>query len=244
MRKDRNLQKTLGVQCIIILLSMFMGIIIYIIYLDGRIYGYEERVTLRKIDSSIIGLEETENTISKASESIVGISKLKKTDTSVFMEDGIEKLGIGSGIIISSNGYILTNEHVAGEKYSTCYVTTDIGVSYKGKVMWEDSEIDLAIIKINAKDLKVAKMQKENNVKLGQRVFAIGNPIGFEFERTVTSGIVSGKRRTIKIKRSNGTYGYMENLIQTDATINEGNSGGALIDEEGNVLRYNICKSS
>lgn len=129
-----------------------------------------------------------------------------------------------------------------GEKNSIVYVTLQSGAQYRGKVIWEDAEIDLAIIKINAKDLSVAQIGYEEETSVGEVVYAIGNPVGFEFERTVTSGIISGKKRTVKIKKDDGTYGYMEGLIQTDAAINEGNSGGALINGRGKIIGITSAK--
>ena len=110
-----------------------------------------------------------------------------------------------------------------------------------GSVVWADSDLDLAIVKINASKLKYLNLGDSDNVKLGQIAYAIGNPIGVEFQRTVTSGIISGVNRTIKIEDENGET-YMEDLLQTDATINPGNSGGPLINENGEVIGINTVK--
>ena len=110
-----------------------------------------------------------------------------------------------------------------------------------GSVVWADSDLDLAIVKINASKLKYLNLGDSDNVKLGQIAYAIGNPIGVEFQRTVTSGIISGIDRTIKIEDENGET-YMEDLLQTDATINPGNSGGPLINENGEVIGINTVK--
>ena len=144
-------------------------------------------------------------------------------------------------MIVSEDGYILTNQHVAGEKYSNCYVTLENGKVYNANVVWSDADLDLAIIKINAKGLSYAKLGDSDYVRAGQKVYAIGNPIGFEFQRTVTSGIISAIDRTIKIEEEEKSS-YMEDLIQTDATINPGNSGGPLINPEGEVIGVNSVK--
>ena len=137
-------------------------------------------------------------------------------------------MSLGSGIIISDNGYILTNEHVSGSKYSKCYVNVEgENTEYQGKVIWSDSDIDLSIIKIEKLGLTPANLGNSDKIRIGSPVYAIGNPIGVEFERTVTGGIISAVDRTIKIKE-NEEYSYMEDLIQTDAGINSGNSGGPL----------------
>ena len=145
------------------------------------------------------------------------------------MSDGVESLGLGTGFIVSDDGYILTNEHVSGSKYSSCYVTLEDGKTYTGSVVWSDNDIDISIVKISANNLHFLELGDSNNLKIAQSVYAIGNPIGSEFQRTVTAGIISGLNRTIKLEENNNTS-YMEDLIQTDATINPGNSGGPLIN--------------
>ena len=135
-------------------------------------------------------------------------SQAQKTDTlyirdSIFLNNSASDLGLGTGMIVSENGYVLTNWHVAGNKYSNCYITLENGKSYNGSVVWADSDLDLAIVKINATGLQYLKLGDSDNVKLGQTTFAIGNPIGVEFQRTVTSGIISGVNRTIKIEEEN-----------------------------------------
>ena len=110
-----------------------------------------------------------------------------------------------------------------------------------GKVVWSDSDLDVAIVKINIQGLKKISFGDSDKIKIAQKVYAIGNPIGVEFQRTVTGGIVSGINRTIKLD-DNGKSVYMEDLIQTDATINPGNSGGPLINENGEIIAINSIK--
>lgn len=179
--------------------------------------------------------------LEQATNSVVGISKLKNNGDTVFLEDGVTQMGIGSGVIISEQGYILTNEHVSGERNSTCYVTMEDGKSYNARVVWSDSNLDLSIIKINMKCIDYAKLGDSDSIRVGQNVFAIGNPIGFEFQKTVTSGIISAVNRTITFVE-NGEEVYMSNLIQTDATINPGNSGGPLINSKGEIVGINTVK--
>ena len=195
--------------------------------------------------------------LEKSTDSVVGISKLKENGSTIFTEHGVSQMGIGSGVIISEKGYILTNEHVSGPKNSTCYVTMEDGKNYSAKVVWSDSNLDLAIIKINMKCVSYAKLGDSSAIRVGEGVYAIGNPIGFEFQKTVTSGIVSATDRTILFKENtnvqfnengNSQEGvaekdvYMSNLIQTDATINPGNSGGPLINSSGEVIGINTVK--
>jgi len=175
-------------------------------------------------------------------EALYGISKITSNNTGIFSLNSEKTLSLGSGIIISDNGYILTNEHVSGGKYSKCYVNiAETKGEYPGTVVWADSDIDLAIIKIDRLGLTTAKLGDSDKIRIGSPVYAIGNPIGLEFERTVTAGIISAVDRTIKITE-NEEYSYMEDLIQTDAGINSGNSGGPLINQNGEVIGINSVK--
>lgn len=115
------------------------------------------------------------------------------------------------------------------------------GESVQGKVVWVQEDIDLAIIKINKKNLNVAKLGDSDNLKIGNEVWAIGNPLGVEFQRTTTKGIISGINRTLTFEE-NGSTIFMEDLIQTDASINSGNSGGPLINDRGEVIGVNTVK--
>ena len=237
---------------IITILAMIiwgLGVYLYFTYKDIDIQtDYEtEKIQSTKIGQTVDEIEQNSNTIADTIEdvtkSIVGISKLKNTGASIFGNNSEGELGLGTGVIISNKGYVLSNSHVTGDKHSVCYVTLDTGSTFDGKVVWADSNLDLSIIKINAKDLKSAKLGDSNQVRTGETVYAIGNPIGFEFRRTVTSGIISATNRTIKIEE-NGTQSYMSDLIQTDATINPGNSGGPLILANGDVIGINTVKIS
>ena len=122
-------------------------------------------------------------------------------------------------------------------------MTLEDGKSYEGNVVWSDSNIDLAIVKISKGNLQYLKLGDSDSIKLAEDVYAIGNPIGMDFQRTVTKGIISALDRTIQIEDETGSN-YMEDLIQTDATINEGNSGGALINQNGELIGINSVKIS
>lgn len=185
--------------------------------------------------------EDATNIFEKNIRTIVGITVLK-VDANLIMQNNISNLlNMGSGIIVSDKGYILTNQHVAGSTNDMVYVTLSDGNIYKGITKWADMVLDLAIVKIDAPNLSVANLGDSDNLKLGQKAYAIGNPFGLDFQRTITSGIISALNRTIKINDNTGV-GYMENLIQTDASINPGNSGGALINQQGEVIGVNTIK--
>lgn len=179
--------------------------------------------------------------LENVSKCVVGISKIKTHSNSIFSNNSATELGMGTGIVVSSNGYILSNCHVTGEKLSTCYVTLENGYTYDGTVVWSDLEMDLSITQINANNLEYATIGDSSKAKPGETVYAIGNPIGYEFRRTITSGIISALNRTIKIEE-NGTISYMTDLIQTDASINQGNSGGPLILSTGEIIGINSVK--
>lgn len=231
---------------VIILLLGILSVLLYDMYIDIDISDYDQgKYKSTKLEQTMSnGNVETDEVIEKieeVSQCVVGISKLKDNGSSIFLKNSNSELAIGTGIIISGDGYILTNQHVSGNKYSNCYVTLYNGKEYNANVIWADEDIDLSVIKINVKGLTYANLGDSDNIKVGQKVYAIGNPIGFEFQRTVTSGIISAKNRTIKIEEEN-KQSYMEDLIQTDATINPGNSGGPLIKSDGTVIGINTVK--
>jgi len=142
--------------------------------------------------------------------------------------------GMGSGVIVSSDGYIITNNHVVNDADDIQVKTTD-GVTHKAKVIGTDAKTDIAFIKIDAKNIPVAELGDSNKLRVGEWVLAIGNPFSQQLHQTVTKGIVSA------LGRSNLNLSYYENYIQTDAPINPGNSGGALIDLNGKVIGINTA---
>ena len=250
IQKDKTKKlKSYLITIIIILLIFIIAVLCYYIYLKIDITTAEEKeqntVTIEKMSQTVGQVQEKDKTIMEVieqiNETVVGISKIKEAGDSIFLEDGVSQLGLGTGLIVAENGYILTNEHVSGKKNSTCYITLSSGKTYTGTVVWSNYDIDMAIIKINEKKLQFATLGDSDAVNVGESVYAIGNPIGYEFQRTVTSGIISAKDRTIKIEED-GEETYMEDLIQTDATINPGNSGGPLINSSGEVIGINSIK--
>lgn len=248
-KQKRQRIKNYFLSVIICVLLVFITALLYLlyqnIYLPNTSMFVPQKVTVERTSQTVEQVNQENKTITQVleqiNECVVGISKLKNPGSTIFLENGSTSLGLGTGMIVTENGYILTNEHVAGAKYTTCYVTLPNGKSYKANVVWSDSDIDLAIVKINAKNLNYVTFGDSSSVKVGEKVYAIGNPIGYEFQRTVTSGIVSAVNRTITIEEENKSS-YMEDLIQTDATINPGNSGGPLINSQGEVIGINSVK--
>lgn len=176
-----------------------------------------------------------------ASPGVVGLSVLKVDGDGVFDANAVDKWGVGSGVIVSSDGYILTNHHVAGGKNKKIIVSLADGRSLDGVTKWSDPVLDLAVVKVNASGLPVIPLGDANKLNVGEQAIAIGNPLGLQFQRSVTSGIISALNRTIKLETEQGAN-YMEDLIQTDASINPGNSGGPLLNAKGEVIGINTIK--
>lgn len=240
---------------VLTVLVISFAILIYCIYLsinNGNITWEDKSYATEKLSTNIVKNNVSNNEINgdydnvpdmieKINNSIVGISKIKNKGSTIFLKDGTTSLNLGTGFIVSNDGYIITNQHVSGDRYSTCYVTLENGKNYTGNVVWADEDIDLSIVKIDASKLNFLDLGDSDSLRVAEKVYAIGNPVGFEFQRTVTSGIISGLDRTIKIEDTDKNY-YMEDLIQTDATINPGNSGGPLINQYGQVIGINSVK--
>ena len=233
---------------LIVLLVFLILILSYILYQKIQVTESnlsQQNITAERTMQTIDEVKEKNKTVTEMiadiNNTVVGISKVKNNGNSIFSDENINNLGLGTGLIVGENGYILTNAHVSGEKYSKCYITLADGKTYDGNVVWSNNDIDMSIVKINQKNLQVATLGSSDDIKVGETVYAIGNPIGFEFQRTVTSGIISATNRTIKFEEDEQET-YMEDLIQTDATINPGNSGGPLVNADGQVIGINGVK--
>lgn len=244
MKKGNKIIKGLEVIAILILIASFVTLA-YCIYISintekefASNYNAEKAAATEVVEKEE---EDISTIIEKVNKSVVGISQIKNKGNTIFLEDGSVSLGLGTGFIVTEDGYIVTNQHVSGEKNSTCYVTLEDGRNFNAKVLWSDEDLDLSVIKINTTKLDYLELGDSDEIKVAQTVYAIGNPIGYEFQRTVTSGIISALDRTIKVVEDDKTF-YMEDLIQTDATINLGNSGGPLINKKGEVLGINSVK--
>jgi serine protease Do len=155
--------------------------------------------------------------------------------------EGGEPQDIGSGFIVSKDGLIVTNKHVVSDTNATYKVVTSDGKEYEVAQISRDPSNDIAVLKIDANDLKPVDMGSSDNLQVGQFVVAIGTALG-EFRSTVTTGVISGLGRGIQA--GNPYQGYVEqldNLIQTDAAINPGNSGGPLLNSAGQVIGINVA---
>lgn len=173
----------------------------------------------------------------KAMGSVVGITTIEEVQQ--FWFEPIEREGVGSGVIIDSAGYILTNSHVVADgKAKSVNVLFENGEKVDAEVIWNERLLDLAVVKVNKTGLPVADLGDSDKLEIGELAVAIGNPLGLEFQRTVTDGIVSGLNRNIRISDNQ----VIEDLIQTSASINPGNSGGPLLNNKGEVIGINTAK--
>ena len=194
---------------------------------------------VEKVLPSVVGIESTFTMTSQSSSyfNFGGFGQSQQPQTS-------SATATGTGVAITTDGYIVTNAHVIYDTEYNAGLAASITVivneedRYDAEVIGYDTDYDLAVLKINAEDLVAAEFGNSDELNLGQDVIAIGNPLGFDLMNTVTSGIVSGLNRQITINEKSMT------LIQTDAAINSGNSGGPLINKNGQVIGINSSKMS
>ncbi len=197
---------------------------------------------------SLVEYSETSvNVAQKVLPSIVGINVEYQVNT-IFSNKSSSASASGSGIIISEDGYILTNDHIVSSSNSSSFyqmskatkITVNLyndSTAYEAEVIGTDELTDLAVIKINKTGLTPAELGDSDSVQIGEFAMAIGNPLGLTF--SVSSGIISATNREIT-----DTDGKKYTLIQTDAAINSGNSGGALVNSKGQVIGLNTLKIS
>lgn len=179
------------------------------------------------------GEEEVLDVIEKVSRSVVNVSTVRVLRD--FYYRVVPVKGMGSGTIIDPKGYILTNNHVIAGARKIDVTLTD-GRVLESERIGSCQSTDAAVIKVEAKNLSAAELGDSDKLKVGQRVFAIGNPFGLAGGPTVTAGVISALRRSI-----HSEMGVFENLVQTDAAINPGNSGGPLVDTQGRVVAINTA---
>ena len=175
------------------------------------------------------------DTIEKVSKSAVNISTIKLVHN-IFYQ-AVPVGGMGSGTIIDPDGLVLTNNHVVGGAQKI-NVTLENNEVLEGTIVGSCAIHDIAVVKVSAKNRKLqfAEMGDSDKLRVGQRVYAIGNPFGLAGGPSVTSGVISALNRTIESER-----GLIENLVQTDASINPGNSGGPLVDVTGKIVAINTA---
>lgn len=237
-----------GYFILVLILALIMGItgsLITLIYLSSnkdlmKKIGIDE-ISVPVTKTEKIKLEESSaitETVKKVSSAVVSIS-LTSNIQDFFGRTYETETGAGTGFIITSDGLIVTNKHVASDKDAEYTIFTSNGKDYKAKIVAEDPSNDLAILKIEASGLSTIELGDSDNLAIGQWVVAIGNALG-EFSNTVTVGVVSATDRKITAS-GGGTSEQLEGLIQTDAAINPGNSGGPLTNLKGQVIGINTA---
>lgn len=242
-KKSKNTGRKVAAAILIILLSAgagFGGGMAAIYYGQGLVGQVSQDITIEPSDD----INTAEAIAAKVLPSVVGISTSREvTYQSFFGEQRGIQSGVGTGIIVDENGFILTNSHVVndGDAKEIVVQLTD-GREVPGNVLWSDKSIDLAIVKIDAPNLKAAELGNSETVRIGAYAAAIGNPLGLAFDRSVTQGVISGLNRSITVSDGQ-TQMTMDGLIQTDASINSGNSGGPLLNSEGLVIGINSAKA-
>lgn len=178
----------------------------------------------------------------KVSNAVVSITQ-KSTVTNSFGQV-YQQEGSGTGFIITNDGLILTNKHVVSDSNAAYTVVLSDGKTYDAKIQSVDPFQDLAVIKIDAKNLPVVELGDSDQLAVGQWVVAVGNALG-RFDNSVTVGVVSAKNRKIEATDQNGTSGEtLDGMLQTDAAINSGNSGGPLVNLKGQVVGINTAVAS
>lgn len=191
-----------------------------------------------KVLPSVVGIESTFTVTSSNSGYYYGFGGFGSAPSSS------TATATGTGVVITEDGYIVTNAHVIYDSEYGAGLADSISVllnddkTYDAKVIGYDTDCDLAVLKIDAEGLTAAEFGDSDSLRLGEDVVAIGNPLGFDLMNTVTRGIISGKDRQITINDK------AMNLLQTDAAINSGNSGGPLINRYGQVIGINSSKMS
>ena len=209
--------------------------------LQGAVLSYAD--TLEEVMPAVVTIYSTKEVASPSRSSMFDDPLFRRFFGTPNEDDDLElpprtQQGLGSGVIISPDGYILTNNHVVDDADSVMVSLPTDRRDYEATVVGADPQTDVALIKIDAKNLKSVTIGDSAKLRVGDVTLAIGNPFGLE--QTVTSGIVSGLGRN----SLNITGGGYENFIQTDASINQGNSGGALVDATGRLVGINTAIQS
>lgn len=231
---------------ILALLAGFGGAALYSL-IDGRSQTINNNTTVTSTESEAIAAAAEKVSASVVSIVVNGTSTTSRDDFSWFYGGGsrtYETSSAGTGIIISSDGYIMTNRHILSDNVTSVTVVLGDGTEYSDvKVVGADPLNDLAFLKIqNVSGLTAAELSDSSSIKVGTKVIAVGNALG-EYQNSVTSGIISATGRTItaEVDSETGETETLTNLLQTDAAINEGNSGGPLVTLDGKVIGINTA---
>ncbi len=250
LKKTKNLSLKWWVLVFILISILFYGLFLAAgIYIGSRYFvtpqTQEARVVRTEINQ-INSLEENSavvETVRATTDSVVSISVSRNVNTAQGRSRDI-RLGAGTGFIISSNGYIITNRHVVNQSDVDFSVVFNNGEIVPARVLDTDRYLDIAVLKIDVERALTPLTLGDSDVLApGQTVIAIGNSLG-EFNNSISKGVVSGLGRTITASDPSGeNVETLDDIIQTDASINPGNSGGPLLDIQGNVVGVNVARA-
>lgn len=226
-------------------LMAFIATLLFFGFLGGavfvKLFEKAENKLLNVSNKQVNVLENsaTIDVVNKVSPSVVSITSIGSTRD--FLGRIEQTQSSGTGFIVTADGLVITNKHVVSDTSATYSVFTSDGKEYKAQVKATDPNFDIAFIKIDAKNLTPVELADSDKIQVGEKVVAIGNALG-QYQNTVTAGVVSAVGRAIEAgDSSTGSTESLENMIQTDAAINSGNSGGPLINIDGQVIGINTA---
>jgi serine protease Do len=198
-------------------------------------------IGLSTTETKKVVLEESSAVIDVADKVSPAVVSITTTSTGInFFGQTVQQSGAGTGFIVTNDGYLVTNKHVASDLNASYKVILNDGRNFDAKIIAQDPANDVAVMKIEATGLPIVALGDSDQLKVGQSVVAIGNALG-QFQNTVTLGVLSAKERQIDAAAGNGSSESLENLLQTDAAINPGNSGGPLVNLDGQVVGINTA---
>ncbi|MCX6810720.1 MAG: trypsin-like peptidase domain-containing protein [Candidatus Berkelbacteria bacterium] len=241
---------------LIVIISMIFGSVAgvgSIILLSENNGSIAKKIGFKNWDNLTIPLTETKKINVQESSAIIDssnkvspavVSIVAKSQVQTIFGNTAEASSAGTGFIITSDGLILTNKHVVSDANAAYTVITADGKNYDGKIQSVDPLNDLAVVKITATGLPVVELGDSDQLQVGQWVVAIGNALG-QYQNTVTAGVISAKQRDIQASDATGASSEnLSGMLQTDAAINAGNSGGPLVNLQGQVIGINTAVAS
>ncbi len=254
--KPKYKARPFGLAAVVVMVSLIIGLIggmgsIYLLSYDNG--SIAKKLGIDSATELPITSTKTEKIVLEESNAIIKVSdKVSPSVVSIMSTQMYQDIfgrtyqasGAGTGFIITSDGLIITNKHVVSEASGKYTVVLADGRSFDATVQSQDPYMDFAVVKISAKDLPVVELGDSDQMQVGQWSVAIGNALG-KFQNSVTVGVISAKNRQIEAADSNGQNSeVLDNLLQTDAAINSGNSGGPLINLSGQVIGINTAIAS